>query len=188
MALESWEERYRKGPPGLRAPDPLVVKVTSTLPPGRALDLACGTGRNTLWLAGQGWTVTAVDISPTAIAAVAAHARQLQAVVDLRTADLEKGEFAIAPVHWDLIAACYYLQKDLFARAKQGLVPGGILIAIALMIEPGKEHSPFRVQPGELPGFFEGWEILHHHEGVDASHGAVAEIVARRPNSDTVQP
>ena len=65
---------------------------------------------------------------------------------------------------------------------------GGILVAIALMVEPGKEHSPFRVQAGELRGFFKGWEIPHHREGADASHRAVAEIAARRPNSDTIQP
>jgi tellurite methyltransferase len=186
MALESWEETYRKGPLDPRAPDPLVVKIASTLPPGRALDLACGTGRNALWLAEQGWRVTAVDISPTAIASLAARAKQRRAAVDLRVADLEKDEYTIEPLHWELITACYYLQRDLFKRAKQGLVPGGILVAIALMVEPGKQHSPFRVQPGELGDFFEGWEILHHREGADAAHRAVAEIVARRPNSDTI--
>jgi hypothetical protein len=55
------------------------------------------------------------------------------------------------------------------------------MIAITLMVEPGKEHSPFRLRPGELRSFFEGWEILHYREGADAAHGTVAEIAARRP-------
>jgi len=186
MALESWEERYRKAPLDLRAPDPLLVTFANTLPPGRALDLACGTGRNALWLAQRGWSVTAVDSSPAAIDSLAARAKQLGATVDARVADLENAAYTIEPGQWDLIATCYYLQRDLFEPAKRGLVPGGILIAIALMIEPGKEHSPFRVEPGELRGFFAGWEILHYREGPDATHGAVAKIVARRPNSDTI--
>ena len=48
-------------------PHPLLVEAASKLTPGRALDLACGTGRNALWLAQHGWDVTAVDASPTAI-------------------------------------------------------------------------------------------------------------------------
>src|SRR5258708_36868483 len=45
--------------------------------------------------------------------------------VNARVADLEKDGFAIAPSCWELIATCYYLQKDLFESAKRGLVPGG---------------------------------------------------------------
>ena len=52
---------------------------------------------------------------------------------------------------------------------------------IALLVEPGKENSPFRLHPGELRRYFEGWEILHDREGRDAWHHAVAEVVARRP-------
>ncbi len=85
------------------------------------------------------------------------------------------------PASYDLIAICYYLQRDLFEPCKRGLVPGGVIVAIALLIEPGKENSPFRVHPGELRGYFEGWEILHHREGPDPWRHNVAEIVARRP-------
>jgi len=85
----------------------------------------------------------------------------------------------IAPASYDLIAICYYLQRSLFDPAKQALVPGGILIAIALLAEPGKDNS-FRVQPGELLRTFHDWEILHHREGGDAWQHNVAEIVARK--------
>ena len=84
------------------------------------------------------------------------------------------------PASYDLIAICYYLERKLFEPAKRALVPGGILIAIALLAEPGKDNS-FRVEPGELPRYFDGWEILHHREGRDAWQHNVAEIVARKP-------
>src|SRR5262249_6595507 len=101
--------------------------------------------------------------------------------IDARTADLEKGDYAVAAERWDLIVMSLYFQRDLFEPAKQGVVPGGIVAVVALMMEPGKENSPFRVQPGELRGFFQGWDILHDREGAAASPHVTAEIIARRP-------
>ena len=85
---------------------------------------------------------------------------------------------------WDLIAICYYLQRNLFEPAKRGVNPGGILISIVHVTEPGEEEGPHRLRPGQLERYFAGWEILHRHEGKasDSAHRrAVAEIVARRP-------
>ena len=185
MNLTEWEEKYRRGAAEQRPPDPLLVATASTLPPARALDLACGAGRNALWLAGQGWKVTAVDGSAAAIETLRAGAGRLGVAIPACVADLEKAEFTIAPSSWELIAACYYLQRDLLESAKRGLVAGGVMVAIALLVEPGRENSPYRAQPGELGRYFDGWEILHDREGADGSHRAVAEIVARRPNSGT---
>jgi tellurite methyltransferase len=185
MDLTEWDERYRaEGNSGAdlsSTATPLLAECASRLSPGRALDLACGTGRNALWLAERGWSITAVDGSPAAIDALRSRAAQLGVAINAQIANLEKMEFVIDPGSWDLIAMCYYLQRDLFEPSKQGVVPGGFLVAIALMVEPGKENSPFRLQPGELRRYFEGWEILHDREGRDIWHHAVAEIIARRP-------
>ena len=64
--IRDWDERYRLGDSDL-APTALVVETTRQAPPGSALDLACGAGRNALWLAEHGWSVTAVDGAPAAI-------------------------------------------------------------------------------------------------------------------------
>lgn len=65
MEIRAWEKRYRsKERPAEHfeaAPAPLLIETAEKLRPGRALDLACGTGRNALWLAELGWRVTAVD-------------------------------------------------------------------------------------------------------------------------------
>jgi SAM-dependent methyltransferase len=157
------------------APVPLLIETVRQLKPGRALDLASGAGRNALWLAEHGWRVTAVDGSAEAIELV----RQRGPHIDARTADLEKGEYVIEPARWDLIVISYYLQRDLFEPAKRGVVPGGVLLAIVLLGE-----GRFCAAPGELRGFFSGWEILHDREGSPGDspqHRTVAEIVARRP-------
>ncbi len=179
MDLAGWEQRYRAQEEAAdSAPHLLLVETASSLAPGRALDLACGTGRNALWLARHGWSVTAVDGSPTAIEILRRRAAGLR--IETQIADLENSGFAIAPASYDLIAICYYLQRNLFEPAKQGLAPGGIIIAIALLSEPGKDNS-FRVEPGELRRYFDGWEILHYREGRDPWQHNTAEIVARKP-------
>jgi tellurite methyltransferase len=182
--LAEWDERYRaeENSANLSATaTPLLVESASQLPPGRALDLACGTGRNALWLAQRGWSVTAVDGSPTAIETLRSRAVQLGVTVNTQIADLEKMEFSIDAVCWDLIAMCYYFQRDLLEPCKLGVVPGGCIVSIALLVEPGKVNSPFRLQPGELRGYFEGWEILHDREGRDKWNHTVAELIVRRP-------
>lgn len=190
MDTSEWDERYRTGQHAAEdldaPPTPLLVETARGLKPGRALDLACGAGRNALWLAEHGWNVTAVDASEAAIDILRSRAADRIVTVDARVADLEKHEFQIGNLRWDFIAICYYLQRDLIEPAKQGLVPGGILLVIVHVTDPGEEPTAHRLRPGELNNYFSGWEILHYYEGHpnDIAHRrGVAEIVGRRPSS-----
>jgi SAM-dependent methyltransferase len=151
-------------------PRPFVEEIVRDLPPGRALDLACGDGRNAVWLAARGWQVTAVDRQPAF-----AHP-----AVRLVTADLERGEFAIEASAWDLILMSYYLQRSLFEPALEGLRPGGLLIVIALLQQPG-HTGRFRLAPGELRAAFANHTVLAYREGIPepGSH-PVAQIAVRR--------
>jgi tellurite methyltransferase len=189
MDIRDWDRRYRSTERPAEdleaAPNPLLINTAARLKPGKVLDLACGMGRNALWLAEHGWRVTAVDGSPAAIAILRDRARGQGLAVDARVADLEKGEYQIEPSNWDFIAICYYLQRDLFEPAKRGVMTGGVLMAIVHTTEPGEEPTDHRLRPGELQRYFSGWEILHHYEGKpnDPAHQRrVAEIVARRPD------
>lgn len=188
MEVGGWEERYRSRERTSEdfdaAPSPLLVEVASKFAPGRALDLACGTGRNALWLGEHGWQVTAVDGSAAAIEEVRRRARDRDLEIEARVADLEKSEYRIAPDSWDLIAILYYLPTDSFEAAKRGVVPGGIVLAIVHAAGPGEEPTSHRLRSGTLRDYFRGWEILHSREGAptDATHKRlVAEIAARRP-------
>ena len=184
MDLTGWNERYQSGTRTLDDPTPLVIRIAGTLIPGLALDLASGTGRNALWLAEQGWRVTAVDGAAPALGILGELAQHAGLQIQLLRADLSKGEFNPLRNEWDLVLICYYLQRELFNTAKAAVRPGGVLLSIVHTTEGNEEPTPNRMYPGELQTYFGGWEILHSYEGQpeDPAHKrAVAEIVARRP-------
>lgn len=155
-------------------PRAFVEELTRDLTPGRALDLACGSGNNALWLADLGWRVTAVDRTPAI----------QDARIDVVTADLEKHEYTIVPGGWDLIVMSYYLQRDLFADVWRGLAPGGVAIVIVHLFEPGHEQSRFSLHAGELRAAFPEAEVVAYREGRSSSESrAVAQIAIRRPHA-----
>jgi SAM-dependent methyltransferase len=157
-------------------PSRLLVQVAELVPPGRALDLACGPGRNALYLAALGWSVTAVDASPVALA----HLRKRNSSIETHLADLERGEFAITGDAYDLICDFYYLQRDLFPQIREGVRPGGIFAGAIHLYEPGRERA-FALAVGGLRNEFAGWEILYYSEGAEAGRSRrSARIIARR--------
>jgi len=171
-----WNAHYSDPANVALDPAPLLVQVADLLPPGRALDVACGPGRNALYLAGLGWRVTAVDSSPVAIAQL----RRRGPSVDAHIADLERGEFCIPPDSYDLICDFYYLQRDLFPAIRAGVVPGGIFTGAVHVKEPGR-NSQFSLSPGELREEFAGWKILYYSEsGEPGRSRRSASIIARR--------
>lgn len=185
MSIEQWNQRYRAGEQLFTEPSPLVTHFSQELKIGRALDLACGAGRNSFYLAKQGWHVTAVDGSPLAIEILQQRAREQELNVDARVADLEHSEFEIEPGAYDLICDCYYLQRSLIPKMQSGVRPGGIVVAIVHLADADQPHgTPTRARPGELRAFFANWKILHEYEGQsrEACHQRpVAELVAQKP-------
>ena len=181
MNISDWDARYR-GEGGGTEPTRLVVESVAGVAPGKALDLACGAGRNSIYLARLGWQVTAVDGSAAAIELV----NQRSAAVRTVVADLEDGSFRVEPESWDLILSCYYLQRDLFPIIKAGVQPGGLVVAIVHTPSPGEEPNEKRAAPRELRTFFEDWTIEHYYEGAprDGAHKRdVAEIRARKSST-----
>jgi SAM-dependent methyltransferase len=131
-----WESRYREHQRtwGERA-NPLLVETAAPLPSGAALDLACGAGGDTVWLARRGWRVTAVDISATAVEQVRQRARELglgDRVGTERhdlTRTFPRGEF-------DLVSAQYFHSPFEMSRSRvlrlaaHALRPGGLLLVV----------------------------------------------------------
>lgn len=182
----SWDERYASGKYSSAEPHKLLREVVCTVEPGQALDLACGTGRNSIFLAENGWEVTAVDNSAVGVEIGRKRAEEKGLDINFIVADLEESEFAIERGAYDLICDFYYLQRDLFAKIKNGVRPGGMIISTIHIHGDGEEHGCFDLREGELPGFFSDMEILHYHEteaaDTDAGdhHRRTAELVARR--------
>lgn len=185
---ESWDERYSSGKYSSAEPHKLVREIVSKLKAGRALDLACGTGRHAIFLAENGWEVAAVDNSAVGIEIARNRAEEKGLNINFIVADLEKSGFAIEPDAYDLICDLYYLQRDLFAKMKKGVRPGGMIISTIHIHGGDEEPGRFDLKEGELRGFFSDMEILHYHEtaatDTDAGdhHRRTAELVARRIN------
>jgi SAM-dependent methyltransferase len=124
-----WDERYRERPLVWSAdPNVFVARELEGVPPGRALDLAAGEGRNALWLASCGWEVEAVEFSPVAIDKGRQLAEAAGAAVRWTQADLTDAP-PLAPADLVLIA---YLQLPARAMA-------GVLRHAAALVAPGGE-------------------------------------------------
>ena len=163
---KNWEQHYSKTENIDLVPDPLLVEIAGILKPGDALDLACGAGRHALHLAQLGWRVTAVDSAASALRALQSRARGLS--IEIRRADLERGEFTIEPESYDLICDFFYLQRDLFPQIRGGLRVGGMFVGAMRL------SGTFGLRPGEFRTLFEDWKILSYSE-VNA-----ARIAARK--------
>jgi SAM-dependent methyltransferase len=134
MDASGWDERYREQDLvwGIQ-PNRWVEQELATEPPGAALDLACGEGRNALWLAGLGWEVTAVDFSPVAIEKARTLAAGAQGPVTWVVADALTYR---APEPVDLALLCYLQlpadeRRTAVRAAAASLSPGGTLLVIA---------------------------------------------------------
>lgn len=169
-------------------PDPWLLRVLPLLPPGRALDVACGKGRNALYLASRGYSVTAVDISDEALAQLGREAAGRHLSVTAWQTDLES-DLRLPTGEFDLVINFFYLHRPLLPEMKEAVRPGGTAVVRTFSSAgpfPGGPGNPdFVLHPGELPEIFAGWEILLHEEGLEPSRkgGGLAGIVARRPSN-----
>ena len=139
----------------MRVPSPLVVEAASLLPPGRALDVACGTGRHTDYLRSLGWTVVPVDRATSVPGAL--------------ILDLELTPLPFPDASFDLIVMTLYLQRALWPTIRRLLRPAGLLATSA------KLTGRFAAAPGELREAFADWKVLRYREG-----DGVAELLARK--------
>lgn len=178
-SIERWNARYRSGEWGPDSPSPLLVEAAAGLEPGRALDLACGAGRNALWLAEHGWEVTAIDGSVAAIEQIRGRLSsgpepaKSRLYVDARVLDLEREALPFGDAAFDLVCIIHFLHRPLFAEAKRVVRAGGIVVA-AIHTTRSSMNPRYCVAPGELRSYFEGWKLLIDREG------EIAEVVAQR--------
>ncbi|MFN8124696.1 MAG: class I SAM-dependent methyltransferase [Thermoleophilia bacterium] len=197
-----WEERWSRALAqhgdalARRPPNGHLVGEAAGLPPGRALDAGCGHGAEALWLAGRGWTVTAVDFAATALAyardAAAAAGPEIAGRVDWLQADLSAWEPPAGA--FDLVV-CLYVHitgpvGGMVRRMASAVAPGGTLLMAG--------HRPVDPDTGEATASAgqvhvsvdealavlgpDAWEILvaEDRRRAQPPGGVDAVIVARR--------
>lgn len=120
-------------------------------PGGTVLDLACGSGRNARWLAGQGWPVIAVDRDSKALS----NLTGVDSISPLQV-DLEEGIWPFPGLQFDAIVVCRYLHRPLLSLLAKSLNPGGILIYETFMIGQERLGRPRNLEFLLLPD-----ELLH---------------------------
>jgi len=131
---ESWDAKYADSEfLWTEEPNRFLVAELAGLLPGRALDLACGEGRNAVWLAQQGWSVTGVDFSEVGLAKAAQLAESRGVEVEWVAADLLD---YYPPAGLDLVIAFYLQVPDderrlVLSRAAEALTPGGTMLVVA---------------------------------------------------------
>jgi tellurite methyltransferase len=197
-----WNARYRDGAYESRvhasaiverwAPDALesaarAGRGNSGATRARALDVACGAGRNALALARIGFAVDALDVAEEALQRARATAVARGLTVDWRRVDLDDGlpaEFT----GYDLIVVIRYLNRALLPLLADRLCPGGLLVCEIHMATEldviGPTSPQFRLDPGELTGLVPGLAMVEQAEGVfddpDGRAVALARLVGRR--------
>ncbi len=134
MRREEWDRKYAATELLWSAgPNRELVAEVAGLRPGRALDVACGEGRNAIWLAELGWRVTAVDFSEVAIAKARTRAEQAAVEVDFVCVDLLDYQPEIET--YDLVVVLYLQlaaeeRQPVLSRAAGALAPGGTFLLV----------------------------------------------------------
>lgn len=181
---DRWDARYAGATP--REVPRLLVDAATAIGDGsgkRALDLACGDGAAAAWLAGCGFTVTALDVSPVALA-LARRRRLAASAGPIAWTEQDLRGWDPGAEQWDVVVCLRYLDRDLLAAIRRAVRPRGIALIEVLADPPafgGAAAEPggrFRADAGELLRVYADWHVLRY-EAWPGTH--VASLVARRP-------
>ena len=182
-----WDNRWQEKAGQPCEPDSWLLRIRDLLPSGKALDVACGQGRNALFLAEKGMSVTAVDLSEEGLEQLRREASLRKLDIRTRRTDLEAAIPQLPDGVFDLVLVFFYLHRPLLPLLRNAVKPGGMLVlrthSSAGPFPGGPGNPDFVLRPGELLEEFGDWEILLHEEGIEPSRkgGSLAGIVARRP-------
>jgi SAM-dependent methyltransferase len=179
-----WEQRYG-GEASALEPAAFIVRHAGRIS-GRVLEVACGSGRNALFLARRGLDVVAIDLALAALQQAQRSARAENLTLHLLQADLER--FPLPPERYDAVVNVRYLQRSLLPQLERALKPGGILLFETFLIDQmqyGHPRNPaFLLEHGELREAFRGLDQLEYEEGLlthERGDAYLARLLARKP-------
>jgi tellurite methyltransferase len=183
-----WDERFREKRFILgKEANSFLRKHVGFLPRGKALDIAAGEGRNSVFLALHGFDVDAVDLSSIGLRKARILAKEMRVKIHTLVADLDA--FHIEKETYDLIANFYYLSRRFIPKIKKGLKKGGRIIFETYIIDQralhteGPRHLKYFLRHNELLRLFRGFRILLYREGIFKEGGrqkAIASLIAEK--------
>jgi SAM-dependent methyltransferase len=160
-----------------------LVDGSDALPPGRALDIGCGTGRNAVYCARRGWQVTGVDDVPLALRRARQYSEQSGQQVQLICADIAGGTDLGTGYSLLLDIGCLHgLKESQLRRAAANLTraagPGATLVMFAIA-RGAPKPAPVGIDPEDVPRMFPDWEVVASRPAEEiVMHGRLA---AARP-------
>ena len=147
---------------------------------GKALDIAAGEGKNSIFAASMGYEVVSMDISEVALSKAHALARKKNVNITTLSADLDNS--SLPKNEYDLVLCFNFLERNLFSEIQNTLKVGGILFYETFTVDYLK-YSSFKrqwvLEHNELLKAFEGFRILRYRE-VDESPEAFASLIAQK--------
>ena len=172
------DENYFTEKYGLTRTHSDVLEAAAIIPPGKTLDLGCGNGRNSVWLAAKGFDVTAWDKNPNSIN----NLQKIKAAEGLDNLDIAINDLNTLSFdgHYDFILSTVVMMflepqtiPGLIANMQRCTVPGGYNLIVAAMDTadfPCTVGFPFAFKEGELRHYYDGWEILKYNENPGELH------------------
>jgi len=172
LEYERWNRMYTAAAPTFNTDaNTFLVDVVTTamkngLKPGKALDVAMGQGRNTIWLAQQGWDTTGFDAARDGVNLANETAQKLGLKMHTEVTTIEKFDFG--ENRWDLILLSYAGCAELAPKVERALKPGGILIVEAFHTDALKtmKIGGSLCSTGELPHAFQGLRTVRYEEPI----------------------
>ena len=198
-----WDGRFRSGDHVSSTPDPFLERARSHWPllPGwendsetapatrlAALDVACGAGRHSVYLAKAGFSVTALDFSSQALARAGELATAASVSIRCVEKDLEAEQVDLGNEAYDLVAVFFYLHRPLFDALRRCLRPGGLIVYKTYSIDqlryPGRpSHRVHMLEHNELLRVFAEFRVLRYEEEWQG-RGTAALIAEKVPSRE----
>lgn len=160
-AKEKWNSKYSRRSSFSKVPDEFLVDHVSALKQGSVLDFACGTGRNSIWLAKEGFDVVAVDISDIGLEQLKRSAQENRVEIQTIEIDLaDTEELENLKTYDNIIVNMYKPSNKVLLRLPRFLNDDGVLIICThnwKQVEKGKFKKQFSLAPNELVSM--KWEM-----------------------------
>ncbi|ELZ41365.1 class I SAM-dependent methyltransferase [Halorubrum tebenquichense] len=189
MTDTDWDERFASGEyPRAPEPSPVLRAYEPSLPDGRALDVAAGTGRNAVFLADRGYEVDALDASVEGLEIVRGRAAERGIAGRIETIQADATTYAFPAETYDVITMSYFHTLDRFADLIESLAPDGVLFVEGHLrsAEPasGPSGDRYRYAANELLRAGSGLSVRYYDETTTERPGgrrrATARLLARK--------